>query len=72
MQLATAHITEVATMNKFQRAGLLARSLKLQRTFLDGARIAIAQGRTGLARTFLEQWEQQRRAYKLALAWQSN
>lgn len=69
-RLAGHTLVEAATVTKFRRAGMLARSLKLQRTALQLARDFIQQRRPGLARAFLDIWEAERRAYKLALAWQ--
>lgn len=68
--LAGHTLVEAATATKFRRAGMLARSLKLQRAALALARDFIQQRRPGLARAFLEIWKAERRAYKLALAWQ--
>ena len=69
-RLAGYTLTEAATATKFRRAGMLARSLKMQRTALQLARDFIKQRRPGLARAFLAMWKAERRAYKLALAWQ--
>lgn len=70
-RLAGYTLHEAATVTKFRRASMLARSLKLQRAALALARDFIQQRRAGLARAFLAIWEAERRAYKLALAWQT-
>lgn len=70
-RLAGYTLVEAATVTKFQRAGLLARSLKIQRGLLADARAALATGNALIARALLASWHAERRAYKLALAWQS-
>lgn len=71
MIIAQTPIVTVARMTKFTRAGVLARSLKLQRQQLANAREAIAAGNVLFARALLASWNTERRAYKLALAWQT-
>lgn len=71
MIIAQTPIVTVAKMSKFTRAGVLARSLRLQRQQLADARDAIAAGNILFARALLAGWNTERRAYKLALAWQA-
>lgn len=71
MIIAQLPIVTVASMGKFKRASVLARSLKLQRQQLANAREAIAAGNVLFARALLASWATERRAYRLALAWQA-
>lgn len=70
-RLAGHTLVEAATVTKFRRASLLARSLKIQRDLLADARAALATGNALIARALLASWHTERRAYRLALSWQS-
>lgn len=71
MFIAQTPIITVARMTKFNRARLLARSLKLQRELLATARQALRNGGNAWARSLLATWTRERQAYRLALSWQA-
>ena len=69
--LHNATIVSVASMNKFSRGMALAKSLKKQRQALKLAHKAIKAGAVSCAKQHLDLWKKERKAYKLALSWQS-
>lgn len=69
--LHNAPIIKVARMDKFTRGMALAASLKNQRQALALAKRAISAGALKCAKHYLNLWEKERQAYKLALSWQS-
>lgn len=69
--LHNAPIVTVARMNKFNRGMALAKSLKSQKEALMLAHRAVKAGALKCAKHYLQLWEKERQAYKLALSWQS-
>ena len=69
--LYNATIVSVASMDKFTRGMALAKSLKNQRQALKLAHKAIKAGAVSCANHYLALWKMERKAYKLALSWQS-
>lgn len=65
-------IVIVARTDKFSRGMLLAQSLKYQLGMIKAARESMAAGKIRLAAEYLKEWNRERKAYKLALSWQSN
>lgn len=69
--LHTQPIVTVARLGKFERGTVLAKSLKFQRNLLKAARHALREGKVALAKKFLKVWTRERKAFKIALSWQS-
>lgn len=69
--LYNASIDTVVRMDKFTRGTVLAKSMKSQRQTLQLAHKAIKAGALSCAKHYLTMWKKERKAYKIALSWQS-
>ena len=63
-------IQAIATMSKFSRGALLAKSLRVQRDYLLASRAMLATGNVAASRALLQLWTIERRSYKTALIMQ--
>lgn len=63
-------IQTIATMSKFKRGSLLAKSLRVQRGYLLASRAMLATGDNKAAKALLALWTIERRSYKAALIMQ--
>lgn len=64
-------IAVVARTDKFTRGRLLAQSLRLQKSMLNAVKMSILYGKIRMAKIQMEAWKKERKAYKIALSWQS-
>lgn len=71
LKVHNASIVTVARMDKFTRGMALAASLRNQRQALALAKRAISAGALKCAKHYMAMWAKERKAYKLALSWQS-
>lgn len=63
-------IQAIATMSKFHRGALLAKSLRVQKGYLLASRAMLACGNNKAAKALLQLWTIERRSYKAALIMQ--
>ena len=63
-------IQAIATMSKFHRGALLAKSLRAQRGYLLASRAMLATGNVSASKALLQLWTIERRSYKAALIMQ--
>ena len=63
-------IQAIATMSKFKRGALLAKSIKIQKDYLSLSRSMLEAGHIKAAQALLQLWTIERRSYKAALLMQ--
>lgn len=68
--LTKVTIQAIATMSKFHRGALLAKSLRVQKGYLLASRAMLAVGNNKAAKALLQLWTIERRSYKAALIMQ--